>query len=225
MARRARWILFDAVGTLIYPDPPVAAAYLAVGRRFGSHLAEEEVRGRFTGAVARFHTRGEPTSEDLEQARWRQIVSAVFHEQPENGEAIFAELWRHFADPAHWRLFDDVSATLATLRECGYRLGIASNFDHRLLKVADAYPALADIENVFVSSDVGFTKPNPRFFEVVQQRLAASADEIVLVGDDWLQDIEGGRAAGWRAIYLDRKAATSSGDTMNTLADMLKLDL
>ena len=36
LLRGVRALAFDAVGTLITPDPPVQAAYEAVGRRHGN---------------------------------------------------------------------------------------------------------------------------------------------------------------------------------------------
>jgi len=45
---RVRWLAFDAVGTLIAPQPSVAEAYWSIGRQFGSQLALEEVGRRFS---------------------------------------------------------------------------------------------------------------------------------------------------------------------------------
>ena len=39
-----RAVFFDAVGTMIHPDPPAATVYARVGRRFGSRLPAEAVR-------------------------------------------------------------------------------------------------------------------------------------------------------------------------------------
>jgi FMN phosphatase YigB (HAD superfamily) len=49
----ARAVLFDAVGTLLRPHPPVVDVYQAAGRRFGCDLAREEVAARFRQAFAR----------------------------------------------------------------------------------------------------------------------------------------------------------------------------
>src|SRR5687767_6525522 len=109
------WILFDAVGTLIYPDPPVAEVYLAAGRKFGSQLAAEDVAARFRSALAaEFDSASDftrpPTSEFAELARWRRIVSAIFDDVPSpHASRLFQTLWLHFAEPAHWRLYDDVA--------------------------------------------------------------------------------------------------------------------
>ena len=45
-----RAVAFDAVGTLITPDPPVPVAYEAIGREFGSRHSADALRPRFRAA-------------------------------------------------------------------------------------------------------------------------------------------------------------------------------
>ena len=45
-----RVIFFDAVGTLIHPDPPATDVYGAVGCRFGSRLDAAAIKERFRTA-------------------------------------------------------------------------------------------------------------------------------------------------------------------------------
>ena len=46
-------VFFDAVGTLIHPNPSAALAYAQIGKRHGSGLSAEVVRAAFTAAFAR----------------------------------------------------------------------------------------------------------------------------------------------------------------------------
>ncbi|HEX5106751.1 MAG TPA: HAD-IA family hydrolase [Pirellulaceae bacterium] len=221
-----RWILFDAVGTLIYPRPPVAEVYRDGGRQFGSLLDAEEIATRFRRALAAENDGHEsltrpPTSEFAELARWRRIVAAVLDDVPEGGQArLFQSLWRHFAQPGHWRVFDDVQPALLQLADAGFRLGIASNYDGRLRTIVAAHAELAHCEQIFVSSQVHFTKPDPRFFRAVGEQLEAEPAEILLVGDDWLADIEGARASGWQAIFLNREAELRDATTIASLSEL-----
>jgi putative hydrolase of the HAD superfamily len=211
--------LFDAVGTLIYPDPPVAEAYHAAGQKFGSRLSVDEIRGRFRAALSANQACGEATSEFRERDRWRRIVCSVLDDVTEGSEVLFEFLWQHFAQPQHWRTFDDVAA-LAELRTRGYRIGIASNFDDRLIRIAAAFPALAICEAVFVSSNVGFTKPDRRFFRAIEEQLAANPTRIALVGDDEISDVQGATEAGWRAVRLDRRGSISSPEAIRSLVEL-----
>src|SRR5262245_27988040 len=106
-----RAVLFDAVGTIIRPEPAVATAYLSLGSRFGSQLTKDDVRTRFRAAMAvqdaidRDLHQGR-TSEAREYERWRSIVTHVFDDVPD-ATPLFEELWQHFAQPKHWRLIDE----------------------------------------------------------------------------------------------------------------------
>jgi putative hydrolase of the HAD superfamily len=216
-----RWVLFDAVGTLIHPDPPVANAYHAAGQRFGSRLSINEIHERFAAALAANYSGGGPTSEDHEHVRWRSIVSEVMHDVASAREAIFEHLWEHFAKPQHWRLYDDVPETLSELRRRGFQLGIASNFDNRLRGIVEGHSALKHCAEVFVSSDVGFTKPDPRFFRAIESRLGVDSAQLALVGDDEVSDVQGATSAGWQAVRLDRAAAAPKSATIRALLELM----
>jgi len=221
-----RWILFDAVGTLIYPDPPVAEAYHRVARDFQSQLSVAEIKQRFAAAFAReFHSGPglvrPPTSEAGERNRWRRVVAAVLNDLPEAEAEPFERLWQHFAEPASWRLFDDVLAALSALAARGFHLGIASNFDSRLHRIVAGHAPLAMCEQVFVSSEIGFSKPDPRFFAAVKARLGGSGPEILLVGDDYRNDLEGAVAAGWRGVLVNREGDAKSTGGLRSLAVLL----
>jgi putative hydrolase of the HAD superfamily len=216
MLAGVRWVLFDAVGTLIYPEPTAALVYADAGRRFGWPASPEQIESRFRRALAAEFGPADdlarpPTSEANELARWRRIVAAVFPDlPPPAAEELFDSLWQHFARPVHWRLYSDAEPAIRSLRERGIQLGIASNFDSRLLRLAAGLPALAPCEQIFVSSQVGYSKPDPRYFSAVAASLQAPPAEILLVGDDWLADIQGARAAGWQAVWLTRTPTASS---------------
>ncbi len=225
MLDEIRIVLFDAVGTLIEPTPPAAQVYLKVARRFGSVLTEDDVRARFQAAliadqdVAR--ASGDwATSPALERDRWRRIVARVFHELPHAADRVFPELWRHFAQPGSWRAYPDVAAAWEQLRQQGFALGIASNFDQRLVDISRSLPPLNDADWVFHSAELGSRKPGRAFFASIQQRIPARGSEILLVGDDWRDDYQAARQAGWYAVWIDRSAPNSAGDRLNSLESL-----
>lgn len=202
-----RFVLFDAVGTLIYPDPPVAAAYQAAGAKLGIALSLPEIQARFRAAYGRvFRGITDPaTDEQREQNRWRTVVAEVFAQWPHLVDELWERLWHHFAQPEHWPLFDDVASTLSALQARGYGLGIASNFDARLRRVIAHHPPLQGCRHVFVSTELGHAKPSAAFYAAAQRRLGAHSQEIVLVGDDFENDVSAPRRCGWQAIELCRQ--------------------
>jgi putative hydrolase of the HAD superfamily len=217
MLSRIRAVLFDAVGTLIYPDPPVSAAYAAAGARFGSQLTEVQVRARFTQAFARSEAedgqqRRHATDEERERRRWQSIVAEVFDDVTQHAP-LFTILWEHFAAPEHWRLFNDVAPAWRELQSRGLLLGVASNFDRRLLQICRGTPPLDACSNVFVSSEIGSRKPGQAFFRAIEHCLELRPAELLLVGDDPENDDRGAIGAGWNSLLIDRRGSAPGRPT------------
>jgi putative hydrolase of the HAD superfamily len=218
-------VLFDAVGTLLHPEPAVAVAYHAVGRRFGSRLSPEDIEPRFRAAFARQESidqaAGHQTDEARERARWQAIVGEVFSDVPDPSD-LFTALWEHFAQPRHWAVYPDVAECWRRLAARGLELGLASNFDARLESICRGIEPLSACRWVFASSCIGHRKPSPTFFQAVQQSLRLPADAILLVGDDRHNDFQAARAAGWQAILLDRQSRPDSS-TPHVIASLEQL--
>lgn len=222
-------VLFDAVGTLIYPDPPVTEAYCAAGRRFGSRRTAAEIDGRFRQALRQLSTLtaldDHATSEQQERARWRNIVAAVLDDAPrENADRLFEELWKHFADSRNWAVFDDVAPVWRLLQQRGVQFGIASNFDARLVSLCAKLAPLNTLQEwfVFTSSRVGWAKPGGRFYRSIATQLGVPGEQILLVGDDLANDVQAARAAGWHAVQIDRERSTAESlARLTEIADLL----
>ena len=220
------WVVFDAVGTVIRPEPGVSMAYHRIGTQFGSERTLEDVRVRFSTAFAeteREDVTGDSaltTSPEIEEARWRHIVAAVFPEVSDS-EGCFQELHDYFARPSAWSLFDDTEATLRLLKEAGLRLAIASNFDHRLHSICDGISALTLFEKRYVSSELGYRKPSENFYRAITTDLNVTPDRVLMIGDGLENDVEGSLAVGMKAALVAReKSPDSAGDVAQTTAGM-----
>lgn len=232
-----RAVLFDAVGTLIYPDPSAVEVYFKFGCEFGSKLSFDEVSLRFhaafhaeeqadlldTDASTAISFRRKPTSEDREHCRWQRIVESVFEDVPDASGELFATLWNHFADSRNWRVFEDVPPAMRHLEQLGLVIGIASNFDQRLVEITQRLKPLAACKHVFCSSLVGYPKPSPEFFRTVEKELQLGPREILLIGDDWVNDYQAATSAGWQAVHLDRSRTTDDGLTTGSLQRAVEL--
>ena len=215
-----RAVMFDAVGTIMFADPPVVDVYHAAAEQHGVSVSPAIIRERIASALVKHFAERTTSSEAIEASRWRTIVADVFERDGKAVAGIFDHLWQHFAQPSAWRLFDDVPDCFSALIDAGYRIGIASNFDARLRQVCAGHPALANVE-IFCSSEVGFAKPDPRFFRAIEQRLNLTPPKLALVGDDVIADHQGATAAGWRSIFIDRNG--QHGDAIASLAELPKL--
>ena len=202
-----RAIFFDAVGTLIHPDPAAAVVYWQVGRQHGSNYDLDQIARRFRAAFQKEEAVDRAarwqTSEDRERRRWRNIVAQVL-DDVNDPEACFAELYEHFSQPKAWRLEAEAATVLQELARQGYLLGMASNFDRRLRCVIAGLAGLSPLQHLVISSEVGWRKPAARFFTALFAATGLAAEQILHVGDDPEYDYQGAIDAGLQALLLDR---------------------
>ena len=228
-----RCVAFDAVGTLIFPDPPVAEVYARVARECGSRLTNAEIEANFRAAFRRQESAdfvsgpatnwqtpdGLRSSEPRERDRWRTIVAESIPDAADP-RRCFERLFEHFGRPEAWGCFADVAPTLEELSRRGYRLLIASNFDARLEPVWRGRTELAAIERCVVSSLVGFRKPSPVFFHHLVEAAGCARDAVLMVGDDEACDVRGAREAGLRAVRVCR-CGEGGDDSLQSLEQLL----
>lgn len=199
-----RVVVFDVVGTLIEPSPSVAEAYRQAAERHGVMCDAAVVRQRFGEAwraqesVDAAQAPPFSTSGRRERERWRSIVQDVFTGEAA-ADAIFADLWEHFGRVEAWRPLPRGTALVRAALDAGLTVALASNFDERLLGLAERIEPLSWVPHVFASSGIGWRKPAPEFFRWVERRLGCAPAETLLIGDDSLLDIAAAAAAGWHA--------------------------
>ena len=204
---QARAVLFDAVGTLLHPEPPAPVAYARTAARYGLDLSPAEVRGRFVAAYRDEEAAdagGEwLTSEARERERWHRIVTRTLA-GVSDPDAVYASLFDHFAKPSAWRLDPGVERALNALRHRGLLLGVGSNYDERLWPVLSGFPELRPLlDRVFISAAVGVRKPGAGFFRAAVATVACAPAGVLFVGDDLENDYAGATAAGLPALLLD----------------------
>ena len=218
-------ILFDVVGTVLVPDPPVWWVYREAAARQGVDLDPQTIKTRFQTAFAQDEARdrqlgshhGWTTNETRERERWRRIVKETLGPLPDPDRA-FEELWDEFARSDRWRCPEDARDALARLNQLGLAWGIASNFDGRLRRVLRGHPEFDALglnkespnppgpPRLTISSEVGARKPDRRFFDRIRETAALLPERILFVGDDPLNDGEAARALGFRTVQIDRHA-------------------
>jgi len=202
-----RAVFFDAVGTLLFPEPSAPVVYAETARRFGLVLSQGDVRTRF---VAAYHVEETAdagtdwtTSEERERERWRRIVTDTLVGVTDP-DGCYRHLFDHFAQPGAWRVAHDAADVFAALRARGFRLGLGSNYDERLWSVLAGFPELAPVcDRVLISAAVGVRKPGEGFFRAVARAAECSVSDVLFVGDDFGNDYEGATAAGMPAVLLD----------------------
>jgi putative hydrolase of the HAD superfamily len=217
-----RAVLFDAYGTVLLPEPTMAAAYTTVGRQFGSVLDEAEVRTRFRRASDAEDAidvdvhRGR-TGEPRERLRWLRIVIHVFSEL-EQPKPLFNALWDYFGAAENWRVLPGVAEAWEAIEGRDLTIGVASNFDRRLEGICRSLAPLDRTPHVFASSQLGWRKPTVEFFRAIENRLQLRPEQLLLVGDDLENDYRAARSAGWNTVLVGKEPLATINDSV-TVAD------
>ncbi|MEZ6127280.1 MAG: HAD family hydrolase [Planctomycetaceae bacterium] len=227
--KQVRAVVFDAVGTVMFPQPSVAAVYQQSLRRHcgvevSAERATEVVRKALQQRSADADLR---TSEDSESDFWASLIQTLCPGSC-GFQDCFDDLFTHFGDASHWRCFPDVPEAVSQLQTAGLTLAIASNFDLRLNAVCDGLPPLAAISERLISSQIGWRKPAPQFFSAVAEKLNLAPAQILMVGDDLQNDVSGAIAAGMPSAWICRDTAVrfvvpNSAFRLSSLTELVTL--
>ena len=112
-------------------------------------------------------------------------------------------------------LAPDALETLELLRARGLRLAVASNapFPPEMLHRQVRSTGIAErVDAVVFSSEVGRRKPAPELYEAALRRIGVAAGDALYVGDRVVEDYDGPRRLGMRAVLCTAVARRPIGD-------------
>jgi len=208
-------VSFDAAGTLIQVARPVAETYAVLARDHGVIVSAEALKPAFPSVwsqlPAPLHPEGRPAADD-DRSWWHELVRRVFAKAlgmplaEDVLSPLFDTLYRHYTDPAAWTVYDDVLPALTRLHG-HFDLCVLSNFDRRLHSILEGHNLARFFTAIFISSEVGASKPHPRMFSAVQDRFGVPPSGILHTGDDEKNDVHGAQKAGWHAWHVQRPHA------------------
>lgn len=202
-ARQLEAVLFDVDFTIAKPGPLLGPeGYRDAGERFGLVLDPERYTEARAAAVADLEHHPEL---EHDEAIWVRFTEDIVRGMGGEGERVRAvaeaitEGWLH-AD--NFELYEDALPVLELLRRSGMKIGLVSNTSRDL----DAFIRhfALDVDAWISSGTHGKVKPSPTIFRAALALLEVEPEAAAMVGDSLLDDIEGARALGMRALLLDR---------------------
>jgi putative hydrolase of the HAD superfamily len=205
-----RGVLFDWGGTIVRDDSlvfgaPGAAISAYASKNLSADLTPEDFERAFRAVLPDYRageTRTTPTLQRLlgEAFTWLGLAVGV-----SDVEACARLFFRE--STMGMDVYDDARALLASLRIRGYRTAVVTNaiYPGEMFAPKVNELGLAGYFDAFVSSaDVGLSKPNPSPFLKALGEVGLEPHEAIFVGDTAETDIAGARAAGMRAVLLER---------------------
>ena len=115
------------------------------------------------------------------------------------------------ASTTRLRAYAGAGALLAALRFTGRTVILLSNAQSSFTRPELNELGLMDRFNrIYISSEIGFQKPDPRFFSAALRELDLDPADCLMVGNDPVCDVDGAVSAGMDAVYL--RTALSPAD-------------
>ncbi len=118
--------------------------------------------------------------------------------------------------------FEGVETTLCNLLEKGYQLAIITNMDAEIqfrklhqLNLDNYFAA------VITSEETGKEKPHPHIFLHSLDRLNVKAEDCIMIGDNWEQDVEVAEFVGMKGIHVTIEEEPKDGTiSLNKYSDL-----
>ncbi len=206
--REISCVFLDVVGTILQPHSPVNETYYHFGNKHGSSKSTDFIKSAFESAFVLEELKDAKnaykTDEFRESERWRNIVAACFPDL-KNPDLCFKDLFEHYAKPNSWSIPLGVSTLLDHL-DCNLiPWGIASNFDFRLKDIIEKKAEFNRCKWQVISSVVGYKKPSHLFFQHLLTASGFPANKILMVGDNFENDITPAEQLGMRAFQVKER--------------------
>lgn len=139
----------------------------------------------------------------------------------DEGIEVSKEEAKHFEEryryhQKHIHVPEMIKTLLSECKKQGKTIGILTNGTAlyqgkklETLKLADWF----EKDKMFISDVIGFTKPDVRAFQTVQEKMNLDPKETWFVGDTFEVDVVGAKNAGWHVIWFNhRNRSMPEGD-------------
>lgn len=220
-------ILFDVDDTLLDFGAAERSALKQTLTRFGIFPTEEIIRrySEINAACWRRMEAGELTHSEVKTERYRILFDEI------GAVASPEEVTKYYESKIPFEHgTEDGAAEILEYLSRKYTLIAASNgtgeTQRKRLRDSGLDTYFSDI---FISSEVGSTKPGKEFFDAVFiKHPGIKREETAIVGDSLTSDVTGGKNAGIKTVWYNKKGTAAVPDplpdfTVNSLEDLKEL--
>lgn len=142
---------------------------------------------------------GAPTRHEL----MRLVACAAGIDDLELPQSL-ADTYAELRD-ANLVLFPDAMATIHSLTNRGYRMGLITNGPADVQRQEIATLNLAEhFDPILIEGELGVGKPESVVYERAMALTGCAPNEIAMVGNSFGHDIIGAQRAGWKTVWIRR---------------------
>ena len=200
--------VFDLYGTLvqIHTDEGAPHVWQAMARHYcaqGAQWTGEQLKARYFALIAQMEA---ATGAAHPEIRIEEVFAALFEEKgvrAEAGMALHAARRLRALSTEALSLYPGAWELLDSLRAAGKRVILLSNAQRAFTQGELELLSLdRRFEAIFLSSDYGVKKPDPRFFEIMIKMTGIDPGRAVMIGNDARCDILAAKACGMAGVYM-----------------------
>ena len=216
-----RAVVLDVDYTIAKPGPDLGPeGYRRLGARHGLTLDPARYEDARRAALTTLERHPEL---DHDEEIWVLFTQRIIEGMGGVGDTYAAahEMERAWVHAHHFELYDDAVPAIDALRSRGLRVGLLSNTARDL----DAFVVhhRLQVDAVLTSLVHGKTKPHDTIFRRMLELLDVAPGEAVMVGDTLVDDVEGARAIGMRAVLVDRENRYPAEERLRGLDELLRV--
>lgn len=203
-----RAVLFDLDDTLVDHRHAARAAMAGVRRQFPALAkipldALDAEHQRILDLLHHEVAIGARSVDDARIDRYRRLFA--FAGVGAGGDRAAAAALLHRREyQANRRAVDGAVDLLAALKSQVRIAVVTNNLRAEQSEKLATFGLAPFVDALVTSGELGVAKPDRRIFAEALERVDCAADEAVMVGDSWVHDVEGARAAGIAAVWLNR---------------------
>lgn len=105
-------------------------------------------------------------------------------------------------------LIPEMEQVLNFAKERNINIGIITNgpSSHQRMKLKQLnIEKWIDEKNIFISSEVGFSKPDVNIFRLAEEFMSLDRENTYYIGDSYKNDVVGAKKAGWKSIWINHR--------------------
>jgi putative hydrolase of the HAD superfamily len=190
-----RAVFLDALGTLVELQPP----WIFLRNRVPPEVSDERLVAALRAEMDYYREHAHEGRDEASLAELRERCAAIVSE--ELGFEISVD---ELVEAIRFDVYPDVEPALEGLRQGGLTVVAVSNWDYSLPRVLERYGLDDLLDGTLTSASTGSRKPDPGIFRAALELAGCDPAEALHVGDTPEEDVAGARAAGIRALLIDR---------------------
>ncbi|MCJ0224866.1 HAD family hydrolase [Clostridioides difficile] len=201
-------LIFDVDDTLYNQLTPF---YIAYNKVFSSikDVSIEDLyisSRKYSDEVFHLTESGEMTIKEMHIYRIMKAFEELGNSITEKDAQSFQD--EYIYQQSQITLIPEVEQVLNFSKERNINLGIITNgpSDHQRMKLKQLnIENWVDKSNIFISSEVGFSKPDTNIFRVAENVMNLDRENTYYVGDSYKNDVVGAKKSGWKSIWINHR--------------------